>query len=31
VAIAEAAAETPGAAIGVLTPSGRILDVLADT
>ena len=31
VAIAAAAAETPGAAVGVLTPSGRILDVLADT
>jgi hypothetical protein len=30
-AIAEAAAETPGAAVGVLTPSGRILDVLMDT
>jgi hypothetical protein len=29
-AIEEAAAEMPGASVGVLTPSGRILDILAD-
>lgn len=29
-AIQESAAETPGASVAVLTPSGRILDILAD-